>query len=210
MGMPDINQPAHEFWEELYKNASADTKGRPSAMLERYVAKRTPGVALDLGCAKGDDAVWLAKRGWHVTAVDISPTALDHARANAERNGVADCIDFQVHDLSKSFPDLACDLVTAMFLHTPLEFPRAQVLQRAAKALRPGGLLLIVGHGSVAPWQWEVRSKPLPAAKDSLAELDLPASDWVKLFVGIVDREGTGPEGQKASVSDTIIALERL
>ncbi len=210
MGMPDINQPAHEFWEELYKNTSADTKGRPSAMLARYVAKRTPRVALDLGCAKGDDAVWLAKQGWHVTAVDISPTALDYARANAERNGVADAIDFQLHDLSKSFPDLACDLVTAMFLHTPLDFPRAQVLQRAAKALRPGGLLLIVGHGSVAPWQWKVHSKPLLSAKESYTELDLPASDWVKLFVGNVDREATGPEGQRASVSDTIIALERL
>lgn len=210
MEMPYTNQTAHEFWEELYKNVSPDTKGRPSAMLERYVAKRAPGVALDLGCAKGDDAIWLAKQGWHVTAVDVSPTALAYAKANAERNGVADCIDFQAHDLAKSFPDMACDLVTAMFLHTPLEFPRAQILQRAAKALRPSGLLLIVGHGSVAPWQWKAHSKPLPSAKESLGELDLPASDWVKLFVGNVDREGTGPEGQKARVSDTIIALERV
>lgn len=47
-----------QFWEGLYANASGEMSGNPSTALARFAGDRTPGVALDLGCAKGDDAVW--------------------------------------------------------------------------------------------------------------------------------------------------------
>ena len=55
------------------------TSGVPSKILEQFTEILAPGQALDLGCAKGDDVVWLAKQGWQVLGVDISKAALDIA-----------------------------------------------------------------------------------------------------------------------------------
>ncbi len=63
------------FWERHYQGVSPKSSGRPSAVLTDFVAQRQPQRALELGCAKGDDAVWLAGQGWQVTAVDVSQTA---------------------------------------------------------------------------------------------------------------------------------------
>ena len=62
----------------------------------------------------------------------MSATALEHARRSAERAGVADRTAFERHDLSRSLPEGPFDLVTAMFLHSPVELVRAEVLRRAA------------------------------------------------------------------------------
>lgn len=209
MTMPDTNKSAHDFWEDIYQKKSPTSNGKPSAILEKYVSGRPAGIALDLGCAKGDDAVWLAKQNWSVTAVDISPTALDYAKANALRNGVADHITFEQHDLAETFPDIRCDLVSAMFLQTPIAFPRGEVLGRAAASLRPGGLLLVVTHGSVAPWSWGNPDTILPTAREILDDLNLAPTEWVEIFVGTSERQATGPGGQTATLIDTIVALER-
>jgi SAM-dependent methyltransferase len=210
MDMPDTNLNAVDFWEILYKKKSPKSDGRPSAVLERFLTDREQGKALELGCAKGDDAIWLAKNGWQVTAVDISKTALGYAEANARNHSVSDRIDFQQHDLSVSFPDIRCDLVTAMFLQTPLDFPRTKVLKKAAHSLNPGGLLLIVAHGSRAPWSWAKADKVYPTARDSLCELDLKSDEWEELHVGEEERMANGPDNQKANVTDAIIFLKRL
>lgn len=209
MKMPDTNQSAHDFWEEIYQKKSPTGNGKPSGILKKYVSGRTPGIALDLGCSRGDDAVWLAKQKWAVTAVDISPTALDYAKTNALRNGVADHITFEQHDLAETFPDTQCDLVSAMFLQTPLAFPRAEILKCAAASLRTGGLLLIVTHGSVAPWSWGDPDKNLPTARENLNDLNLVSSEWTEIFVGSSERIATGPNDQTATLIDTIVAIER-
>lgn len=210
MPMPDTNQSAFDFWEQIYRKSSAETNGKPSAVLADYVADRVPGRALDLGCSKGDDAVWLAGRGWTVTAVDISSTVLGYAQANARKHAVADRIDFRQMDLAVDFPDQRFDLVYAMFLETPIEFPRAQVFRRAAAAVELGGLLLLVSHGSAAPWSWGDPDRSFATAREEIGQLDLDPAEWDEIFVGSTDREATGPGGQKAIVADTIIAISRL
>lgn len=209
MSQPQPNETASQFWDRIYQGASRQTSGQPSKALVRFAMDRAAGRALDLGCAKGDDAVWLAGQGWRVTAVDISETALGHARRNAERAGVSDQIRFERHDLAQSFPDGRFDMVTALFLQTPMTFPRVRVLNQAASSLDPGGLLLMVVHGTVAPWSWSNPDTVLPTALENLEELDLDLSRWSRLFVGDMDRMATGPEGQTAPVTDRIIALER-
>ena len=56
--------------------------------LPELAAGWTPGTALDIGCGEGDDALWLAARGWEVTGVDLSPTAVGRLRDGARRAGL--------------------------------------------------------------------------------------------------------------------------
>ena len=167
------------------------------------VGSLSPGTALDLGCGEGGDAIWLARQSWHVTAVDVSATALDRAAADADTAGVADRIDFRQHDLALTFPPGAFDLVSAQYLHSPIEFPRVHVLQEAASAVTPGGLLLIVDHASVSPRSW---ADP----EETLAPLDLSPDEWHTERLEAREREATGPNGQMDTVTDNVIAVRRL
>lgn len=207
---PDIDgKTPEEFWEDRYEKDSGATSGKPTHTLESYASDRAPGEALDLGCARGDDTIWLAKRGWRVLGVDIAEAALNHTSVNAERNGVTDRVRLERHNLAESFPEGIFDLVTASFLQTPFEFPWEDVIRRAAAALRPGGLLLTVTHQRVAPWAWKPPKRDLPDAGTLLALLDLPVAEWRRIFVGPVDRIAKLPDGRSAPVTDAVISLER-
>lgn len=204
---PTTGQSAQDFWDDLYRGANYQTRGLPSAMLERFATDRTQGRALDLGCAKGDDAVWLAQQGWDVVAVDIAQAALDIATANAAERGVSDRISFARHDLASSFPNGRFDLISAMFLQTPFDFPKRQVFARAYDQLASGGILLIVTHGSSAPWSWNKEENRYPTPEEDLVELGFVPSDNEVAFVDAVRRAAHGPNGQTAQVLDNVVAL---
>src|SRR5205809_7736595 len=77
-------------WDARYSERDgARWSGRPNGRLVAEVADLTPGRALDVGCGEGADAIWLAQRGWTVTAIDISDLALCRAREAAELAGPA-------------------------------------------------------------------------------------------------------------------------
>ncbi|MEO6090680.1 MAG: class I SAM-dependent methyltransferase [Umezawaea sp.] len=197
---------SEDFWDAHYRTNQRVWSGRPNAVLVDVVEPLPPGSALDLGCAEGADAIWLATRGWRVTAADVSATALKRAEAHAADLSVA--VDFQRHDLGRTFPEGMFDLMSAQYLQSPVEFPRVQVLRRAAAAVAPGGLLLVVEHGSVAPWSWN-QDAVFPTPEESLAGLELDLARWDVERVAAVERVATGPDGQTATVTDTVIALRR-
>jgi SAM-dependent methyltransferase len=206
----DNNTESHEaFWEQRYAGMVKPSGGRPSAVLTRFVADRNPGRALELGCARGDDAIWLAQQGWTVTGVDVSGSALRAARAAAEAACVTERTEFLRHDLEQSLPGGSFDLVAAMFLYSPVPLDRAAVLRRAAAAVSPGGLLLIASHGSRAPWSWASPDTVFPTAQQELSMLALEPEGWRDVFVGPISRQATGPGGQQADVIDAVIAIER-
>ena len=192
---------AERFWEDHYRRRERVWSGRPNPVLVDVVGSLRPGAALDLGCGEGGDAIWLARQGWHVTAVDVSATALDRAAAAAA--GVADRIVFRQHDLALTFPSGAFDLVSAQYLHSPIEFPRVRVLQKAASAVTPGGLLLIVDHASVNPRSWTDPG-------ETLAPLDLSPAEWHTERLEARERAATRPNGQRTNVTDNVIAVRRL
>jgi len=203
--------PNERFWEERYRASTRRSNGRPSGALVGFAGSLREGTALDLGCALGDDAIWLARRGWRVVAVDVSATALARAAENARTAGVSDLVEFRRHDLASTFPEGRFDLVSALFLPSPVEFPRTRALRAAAQAVAPGGLLLIVEHASIAPWSWnQDPTTRFPNPEESLAALDLDPSRWHDEFVGAPEREATGPDGQKATATDNVIALRHL
>lgn len=194
------------FWEEHYRAGSPHTRGRPGTALRTLVEPLEPGRALELGCGKGDDAVWLARRGWSVVAVEISPTALDHVRANAERAGVSDRVSTALHDLTRTFPEGEFDLVCASFLAAN---PRTEVLRRATRAVAPGGRLLLVDHGSRAPWSWAPPGHTFPTPEQTLQSLGLAEAEWERTRVDALERRATGPGGQEATVLDNIVFVQR-
>jgi SAM-dependent methyltransferase len=198
---------AERFWENHYRRQDRRRgrvwSGRPNPVLVDVVGSLRPGNALDLGCGEGGDAIWLARQGWRVTAVDVSATALDRAAEDAATAGVADRIYFWQHDLALASPSGAFALVSAQYLHSPIEFPRVHVLQEAASAVTPGGLLLIVDHASVGHGSWAV-------PEETLAPLDLSPDEWHTERLEAREREATGPNGQRATITDNVIAVRRL
>jgi SAM-dependent methyltransferase len=201
---------AQEYWEGHYGERDRIWSGRVNVQLASVVGDLPPGRALDLGCGEGGDAVWLAERGWHVVAVDVSETALARAGAEARARGVLDRIDFQHHDLSDSFPAGSFDLASAQFLHSMVRLERPQILRNAAKAVAVGGLLVIVDHAAAPPFSKKVpHDHPFPSAEEVLAELDLPVAEWERARVEVVDRDGTDPDGHPFTWRDNLMVLRR-
>jgi SAM-dependent methyltransferase len=202
---------AQKAWEEHYAERDRVWSGRVNVRLAELVEPMTVGRALDLGCGEGADALWLAERGWQVTAVDISQTALDRAAADAAARDVADSIDFQRHDLTENFPDGVFDLVSAQFLHSTVEMDRPQLLRRAAHAVAPGGTLLIVDHAAGPPWASKLHDHhhEFPTAEHVVGSLNLDAAQWGRVRVEAVGRDATGPDGQHAALTDNVIVLRR-
>ena len=133
-----------EYWDRKYAERSSSGRATPNRTFACEAEDLLAGSALDLACGEGRHAVWLAKRGWDVVAVDFSAVAVDRGRARAEREGVA--VDFRAVDLLDFEPDeSAFDLVLVLFLQLPAD-ERRLVLGRATRALAPGGTFLLVGH----------------------------------------------------------------
>lgn len=72
----------------------------PHPLLVDSAGKLPPGRALDLACGTGRNALWLAQHGWSVTAVDVSPTAIETVLHRAAQLGVH--VDAKVADLENS------------------------------------------------------------------------------------------------------------
>jgi SAM-dependent methyltransferase len=197
-------------WEEHYGERDRIWTGRVNVRLAEVAAELPAGRALDLGCGEGGDAVWLAERGWDVVAVDISETALGRAAEEANSRGVADRIEFVQLDLSDGFPDGTFDLVSAQFLHSMVRLDRPKILANAAAAVRPGGLLLIVDHGSAPPWASKLdHVHEFPSAEEVLTGMDLSADEFDRLRVEEIERDVVRPDGEVIPWMDNVIVLRR-
>lgn len=133
-----------EAWNQRYADADLVWSAEANRFLVEEVADLPPGRALDLGAGEGRNAIWLAERGWRVTAVDFSDIGLQKARRLAEARGVE--VDWTEADLRSYQPaQSAFDLVVLVYIHLPSEERRALV-RRAADAVAAGGTLLVLGH----------------------------------------------------------------
>ncbi len=201
---------AQQVWEEHYTERDRVWSGRANARLIEVAESLPPGRALDLGCGEGGDAMWLAERGWYVTAVDISQTALDRAAADAQARNVLARIDFQRHDLPQTFPDGTYDLVSAHYLHSMAELDRPRLLRMGADAVRPNGLLLIVDHAGPPPWASKLaHHHEFPSAGEVVGSLDLNDAAWERVRVEAAERQATGPDGEPGTLVDNVIVLRR-
>lgn len=198
------------FWDGVYADRPAAVDPRPNVRLTETLADLTPGDALDLGCGTGGDALWLARKGWRVTAVDISAVAVERLAGLARSHGLGERVVARHHDLHDSFPPGEFDVVTAHYLHTPFDLDRSIVLRRAAHALRVGGRLLVVDHGSIAPWSWnQDPGAAFPTPTEVAADLDLDKAMWTVERAAAPRRIAAGPGGRTAEVIDHVLLIRR-
>jgi SAM-dependent methyltransferase len=132
------------LWDQRHAVGEPIESSEPDPTLVDEIGSLRPGRALDLGAGDGRNAIWLARHGWQVTAVDFSQVALDRGRGLATVSGVR--VEWQLADLLDWSPGARLyDLVALFFIHLPRE-ERRDVYARAAAAVAPGGTLLVVGH----------------------------------------------------------------
>ena len=200
-----------EFWDERYSSAPALWSGRANRRLVEHVSELTPGTALDVGCGEGGDALWLARHGWQVTAVDISTVALERAAQHAATAGpeIAGRITWQQADLLAWTPPTEVDLVSVQYLHLPPE-PAVRVQAGLAAAVRPGGTLLVAGHDT-SDLETTVRRPHAPDLFATPAEIAarLDPAAWDVVFADSPERTVTDPEGRTVTVRDAVVKAVR-
>ncbi len=137
-------------WDERYSASGLVWSTTPNQFVEQELADLAPGTALDLATGEGRNALWLADRGWRVTAVDFSLVALDKGRALAERHERGRDLHVEwVHAdaLTYDAGPVPFDLALLAYLQLPAD-ERRTVVRRAFDALAPGGTFLLVAHDS--------------------------------------------------------------
>ena len=135
---------AREDWNARYAQKELLWTAQPNRLFAAEVEAIEPGRALDVACGEGRNAVWLAERGWQVTGIDFSDVALRKAAELARARGVEVewvAADVLVHEP----PPGAFDLVAVLYLQLPHD-ELARALRRAARAVAPGGALIVLGH----------------------------------------------------------------
>jgi len=132
-------------WNSRYAAHDLVWGTEPNRFLEQELGAVAPqGRALDLACGEGRNAIWLAKRGWQVTAVDYSDVAIERGRRLSREQAVE--IEWVEADVVAYDPPPATfQLVVIAYLHVPEE-QRRITLKHAVTALAPGGTLFMIGH----------------------------------------------------------------
>lgn len=135
----------HEEWEEQYLTPEMDRfYDRAFDEIARRINAPAGAKMLDAGCGYGFHAVRLSRRGFDVTGIDFSESALSQARAYIEREGLSDKIDLsQANLLELPFEDGQWDNVHCwgVLMHIP-DLDRA--LSELARVTKPGGRLVIM------------------------------------------------------------------
>jgi SAM-dependent methyltransferase len=192
-------------WDERYAGPELVWGSGPNCFVAEELAALPPGRAIDLGTGEGRNAIWLAERGFTVTAVDFSRVGLARAAGLAAGRGVS--VDWVHADLLgyQPTPD-GYDLVLIAYIQLPAD--RLTALARTAgAALAPGGTLLAVGHdrdnltrGHAGPKDLSVLWTP-QVVTAGLTGLTVQQAEQV-------NRTVTTPDGERTAI-DTLVRAVR-
>ena len=130
-----------DFWNTRYSDQEFAYGTEPNEFFKEQIEKLKSGTALFLGEGEGRNAIYAAKLGWQVDAIDFSSSAKDKAIKLAEINYVN--INYEVCDLNDyKFKENYYDLVVMIFVHLPLDL-RRNVFQKSIASLKQNGKMII-------------------------------------------------------------------
>jgi SAM-dependent methyltransferase len=192
-------------WDERYRASELVWSAGPNQFVEAELADLPPGRALDLAAGEGRNAIWLARQGWRVTAVDFSQAGLDKGRILADGLDIEwVCADATTWSAEPSY-----DVCLVAYLQLAAAERRAAVRNGYA-ALRPGGTFLLVAHdstnlteGTGGPQDPSV----LMTAEDVIA--DLGGETFEVQRAGRAERAVPQPDGSTATAYDAVVRLVR-
>ncbi len=202
------------YWEKHWQQArgmkpGAGTTTEPNPHLVRETGSLPPGTALDAGCGEGGEAIWLASRGWQVTAADISADALaraaDQAAARAAEDGLPRDLQWVRADLTVWDPGTQFDLVTTHYAHPSM--PQLAFYDRLSGWVALGGTLLIVGHLHTAGHGHEPPAEASVTRTDITAGLD--TSRWEIVTAEEHVRRLTAPGAPGVPLHDVVVRATR-
>src|SRR4051812_36289406 len=131
-------------WDARYRSRERereDYASEPVKLVAETAKQLKPGRALDLACGTGRNAIWLAKQGWEVTAVDGAPAAIEAVGRRAEQFAVT--INTRVADLEKREYQIApgaWDLICICY------YLQLDLFEPAKRGLAPGGVIISIVH----------------------------------------------------------------
>lgn len=207
-----------QYWDQIWQGdrVAAMAAGQPNPHLVREVGDLAPGTALEAGCGAGAEAIWLATRGWQVTAVDIAAAALTHAAERATAAGVDAKVDWVEADLSSWEPTARYDLITTHYAHPAM--PQLDFYERIAAWVAPKGTLLIVGHlhhhdQNATSGHGHGHGENEPPAAASVTAVDittrLDPSGWDIMTAEESHRNLIRPHGHPVSLHDVVVKASR-
>ena len=153
-------------WDERYR-AGEKLFDKPSPLVVRFASGLAPGAALDVACGPGRNALYLAQRGWRVTAVDGSQVAIEILRERARQRKLE--VDACVGDLERHEFEIRADvydLICCCYYFQRDLFPQIR------SGVRPHGLVIAIVH---LPSPAEPQEKPRRARP---GELRSYFEDW--------------------------------
>jgi SAM-dependent methyltransferase len=195
-------------WDARYSERDgAMWSGRPNGRLVAELIDLSPGRALDVGCGEGADAIWLARRGWTVTAIDISDVAVRRAR-EAAAQACAE-VEWVCGDaLQTAFPTRSFDLVSMQYPALPKAAGEAAVWT-LIDTVRPGGLLLAVYHDLDDEHREHMKSRGVdPAAYVGANDLGGLLGDGFTVELHVVEPRIEPPPGA-SHIADVVLRARR-
>ena len=204
-----------EYWQRHWRKGGGGGAGSmagnpPNPYLAFELGELEPGRALDAGCGAGAESIWLAERGWDVTAVDISAEALAAAHSRATGRVDNNRLSWVEADLSIWAPDASFDLVMTHYAHAAM--PQLDFYERIGSWVGMGGTLLIVGHlhrSDPEDAGGHHTHPPEEVAVDASAITARLGADWT--IVTAYEGERTlGDEGRSVVLHDVVVRAARL
>ena len=169
-----------QFWEDRYKEDFFIYGKEPNRFFAEQIDEHSPGRLLLPMEGEGRNAVYAAKKGWQVDAIDFSEAAQDKALKLAAQSGVA--ISYHLRDMTS--PELhegVYDAAAMIYAHLP-DIERKRLHQSVETSLRPGGVLILeafhkkqIGNDSGGP------SDPSMLYDASTLKSDFKESDFLTL-----------------------------